>query len=451
MQNQHLNRTDDEIRKGIAGLRQETAPNAPAQLASKMIEDRHPARRPTSWVWRAAAFGGCAALASVAALWPQGSAGAALRKVIMAQNQDIAAHANSARHELTYSVLPDGSRHLALEMYLKGGHTHLIQDDGVEEEASGDRAIVYDPKEGYAMSDRQDTTADVSITHVLNQVLTNSSNQHVVLEHNFQWRGRTVDKYRIEFALRDANGDPQRGFSTLLADPNSNLPLYEDTAMDHSPAYAHEWQYLDVKDDAVKIKMPPGTVVYDLPAERAEVKENFLQDQGSEVVAGRKVALHGVIFGQDGVLIALVSGSDGLPSDDSGYPLAREYGPEVEGLPRGQFGTFGNARHYNGAHHSYPPDQNHGTGFVWEGVRLPKGTTLPDQFTLRVPVWRWSGNGPHDLLKLAGFATFSVDHVIRTGSTNYMLCPGGLSIFEDPSQTMWINNPIRGGAATKAR
>lgn len=234
---------------------------APDSLRERVLSGR-PAARPSPfgspWLWRAAVVAGCASLVGLATLLPQkSSAASSLGRLVAAKTRSAIMF-----HLISYWVDATGKTPKIWSGYVHGERWHYVQSN-FEQAFDGVRTITYYRTEGYATTELGQEhgngqflkTGDLSQWKIVDR-------KNLTLDHETLWRGRKVDKYTIKFKFTDEKGAQCEGTSTLLADAERNLPLYEEDVYSPTKGNALEWQYIEPTDEKLmRINLPPGTEV----------------------------------------------------------------------------------------------------------------------------------------------------------------------------------------------
>jgi hypothetical protein len=431
MQNLPTNPNDSPLERGIKALREEAVPEAPTSLVVRMVPDRHPG--PTrSYRWGAAVGLACSLAVAVVVMWPKASAAEDLKRVVGNMGvRDVLCH------QKNYTIDSHGRRTLTMELYVKGSRVRMInhqQDGSVGEQVfDGGRMVVYSPSQGYGTSEVSHFGPDnFAPARSLQFVLSNPANRSVEKDAAIRWNGRLADKYVVNLEFVDGRNQTQRGVATLYADPQTDRPLYQEVHFESMPGGAVEWDYPPNSDALLALSAPAGTPIYDLALQREQVLASVLTPMATDTVGGRTITLRGVFVDEQNNICAIYSGGDGRPGIDPDRP--NEATIEVLNVAKAQLGwSIGGQERVTDRRYIYLPTTYKGLSICVECGDLPKSVSVPEAFTLKVPVWFTNGAGEGARLKLAGFARFEVKHPVRTSALNYLLAPTNLSIFRDDS------------------
>ena len=235
---------------------------APDSLMARVLRGRPATRHGAPWVWRTAAVAGCVLLIGIITLLPRrSSAASSLSKLV----------GNHARMEVMFRIIPYWVEHGKLEPkifsgYVKGDRWRYVQAD-MEQSFDGSRLLTYIKEYNVVYTEMGSQhgagnilgTADLSQWRIVNP-------EGLRLEHNVLWKGRRVDKYTMPFPFKGEDGKQHQGMSTLYADPDRNLPLYDEDIYSPTKGSAREWQYIHPADERLlRIDLPQGVTFKEVP------------------------------------------------------------------------------------------------------------------------------------------------------------------------------------------
>lgn len=395
------------LRRPVEALRQETGNPLRMQAAEAAMLDRRTIIRPRRPMLRYAMAGAAVLALSVVALWPR-PVSASLKNVIQAVK------AFPARYERVYRPDAGGNLKLAYQEWSEPGKHATYFEGSSDFRNNGVLNFVYDPGSNYQRISPAPKKAmemdSVAVEDFKN--LPYSKLLRVEQDGPFQ---------RYVFQMGATRQD-------LVVESESSLPRYRDVFYPGNTLLErHEYHFsADLPDEIFDPKIRPGVPMVNIVEQRARLAKMLEDEPQVQIVAGQRIALHAVIVSREHCIAAILSGEDARSAS------SRE-GIQVVGIQKGFTGTDGASSVWAGK------DPRVGPRFMvkdfpglLERTFYPPNVEIPDEFVLRVPVWKLDPGKP--LLdsagkkvgidsKLVGWAEFKVQNAVYTDSVDAVL-PG---------------------------
>lgn len=378
------------LRRGVEGARDEAVDMSPVSgVVSKMLSQGQSRRN----VWVPARYvliGGAAATCALVALYPRPSNATPLSVIDKAVRQQV------ARYEEVYKPDANGKMYRYMEQWGEPGKYALrFADDGMEIRQNG---------------------------HVNYGYWKNSNRQRIEAGPAEEIDPVGVAEYGQFKLLRVVSDGPHRlryVFNIrqdLVVDTATNLPIERDVYnRDGSMMEVHVYHFYRDLDDAIfNPHVRPGVPLDNIIEDQHTLAAILSQPPQTAEVAGTKVRLYAVIVDHGGSVGAIIDGGD--PRGTARAPM------QVVGLPAGfamsepKYTAFAKLQ---GAVNDLSVG---GHPARLDKIVLPPLTSVPDNFTLRIPVWRYDPSLPlfdkgvraGTDSRVIGWAEFKVNRVLRT-------------------------------------
>lgn len=428
MEKKPLNAADRRIDRMVSELRETAVQDTPESLIQALTKSQNPAVKIRTPLLR---YGLVTAglIAAAVAVWPRESSAAILDRVLQAANDNL------FRHEIAYTQAKDGSFQVFMERYIQGNKWRVkIPSSHMDVVSWPGGQLTYFTDRGYAIvegaEDYIGTDKPKDSSPSIKRLLAGHTNPHIDIQRNILWEGKKVDQYRISSNGKDALGQTLHSDVTLYAESGSDRPLYEQAKTDGFPQNAYRWRYPKPDSKIFDFSLPKGTPLYDLPQQRRVLKDVVRNATQKTTVNGIPITLRAVIVDHRNGVMAITTGGEGRIERDpqclqiEGLTPGRPYGAPI------MDGGFWNDKFVFRAP-------------IWEGMKLVgeyadfgKDIQIPEKFLLRVPIWIVDDALPCDKgtekgRRFIGYASFEVEHPIRTSYVNQLVCPVNLNIFSD--------------------
>lgn len=406
-ENMHWNPEEEALlRRPVQALRTQGGDPSRVQAAAHaMMANRAQAQAPRPAIRFAVAAGATLFLAGVA-LWPRPVAALSLKAIVQAMQ------GFSARHERTFR--PDKSGKLAMVSELWGEPGKLAETFVGSTESRSDGHVVYTY---WPESNKQRIAPGASV----------EMDPVGIEEYEKSPYGKLLRVEKVGAQLRYVF---QMGATRqdLIVNADTKLPVRREVfyPSDHL-LETHEYEFFkDLPDSIFEPAVKPGVPLCNVFEDRKSLQEMLASKPQTQVVGGMTIRLRAVVVAGSCVA-AIVSGED--PRSATSLE-----GLQVDGVKAWNVATHGDSTVWAGKLPSVgsPFTLQGETAVVERGLYLPD-KSIPDEFVLRIPVWKYDPQKP--LVdpetkkrvgidtRLVGWAEFQVRDVLRTDDVDSVL-PG---------------------------
>ncbi len=427
---------DENIEKGIAFWRTYPVSTQPEVLPSASVDTRY--SKVVALRWSATALAGATMLAVL--VWPTNSHAGSLEKSIAA----LDATPFYKQHMINLDA--KGQINGEYTAWRRGEETHLIWSKMPDISGAilqNDQEYwwlhreftIYQRKDGYAIRYQQKGKSRGIVGPIdVKQLIAQDGKGGVKKFDGENWHGRTVIRYELSTGpWKDGQGILRdSATTTMIVDPDTNLPLEMKFNNDGFGSVLCEFEYPPFDPMKLAVSLPANVPIYDLDDQRAELKSQVMTPIADTRVAGKTIALRGLVVDHEGIVDAWTTG--GAPRPFPRPMIAGEY-LKVDGFTGyvPDFGLYEKAATGTVTTKDIgtwmppqpQPERFHGLALIKERQSFGLKTVFPSRITVRIPIWGMTGDSP------IGWAVFKDVKPMVTGSTGTLTSPMNVDLFAE--------------------
>jgi hypothetical protein len=379
--------------------------NAQAQVLRRFRRQR---------VWRSttSVFAAASVLAAiftgVAIMMPSKSLAAEVERIALNGDQGM-------RHIVQYHMLPNGTLKKGAEYFATDNQARMVFSEPNEQIVVRRDSVTYFHPDGATMIQHTESRS-MSRPQLLEWMRSSAKSvvemtqgghpASVSLDHGVVVNGRTVDRYTLDSDFRAWNGQSRHSHVVLLADPQTQKPIQEETTVTGMPKRVMTWDFPAADPSLVEGPKVDPKRLYDIDQEQQQILSAMSAEGQTRTVEGHKVNLKALIISEQGAAVAIVR---------CDYAIPGNYAVRINGIVAGDAAqTEAESKRYARTKpHLY---QGIPYEIVW-GTRSYGKPSIhwPDRVKVEVPII--------DGQRLVGYAAFDNIPTIRTYRETPVLKP----------------------------